>query len=338
MDILRALQQIQSEIEGISWNFGKNCEYVSIGGLHMGKKMKPFDELSFSDNYMFTTVLEDKRNLNIAKGIVELALGKKVKDIRIAGVEKHVQARYGGKITRFDVLLEGEDSYIDVEMQVRKLLNFPLRSRMYHSQMDAKYVKAGDYQNMKKSIVIFICLEDYFGMRLPRYTFASMCLECSELILEDKRFTIFLNPDSDTEDSQLYFFLMFLKKRIAKDAFTKTIEKAVATVKKDESARLDYMNLDEYLDALVDEEKAKSLKEGIEAGKAQGLEEGKAQGLQEGKAQGLEEGKAQGLQEGKAQGMQQSKIEIAKKMLSKGMSLDLVVEMTGLSEEEIKTL
>lgn len=142
------------------------------------------------------------------------------------------------------------------------------------------------------------------------------------MILEDKRFTIFLNPDSDTEDSQLYFFLMFLKKRIAKDAFTKTIEKAVATVKKDESARLDYMNLDEYLDALVDEEKAKSLKEGIEAGKAQGLEEGKAQGLQE----------------GKAQGMQQSKIEIAKKMLSKGMSLDLVVEMTGLSEEKIKTL
>lgn len=330
MDTLRVLQQIQSEIEGISGNFGKNCEYVSIGGLHMGNKMKPFDELSFSDNYMFTTVLEDQRNLNIAKGIVELALGKKVKDIRIAGVEKHVQARYGGKITRFDVLLEGEDSYIDVEMQVRKLLNFPLRSRMYHSQMDAKYVKAGDYQNMKKSIVIFICLEDYFGMRLPRYTFASMCVECSELILEDKRFTIFLNPDSDTEDSQLYFFLMFLKKRIAKDAFTKTIEKAVATVKKDESARLDYMNLDEYLDALVDEEKAKSLKEGIEAGKAQGLQEGKAQGLQE--------GKAQGLQEGKTQGLQQSKIEIAKKMLSKGMPLDLIVEMTGLSEEEIKKL
>ena len=322
MDTLRVLQQIQSEIEGISGNFGKNCEYVSIGGLHMGNKMKPFDELSFSDNYMFTTILEDQRNLNIAKGIVELALGQKVKDIRIAGVEKHVQARYGGKITRFDVLLEGEDSYIDVEMQVRKLLNFPLRSRMYHSQMDAKYVKAGDYQNMKKSIVIFICLEDYFGMRLPRYTFASMCVECSELILEDKRFTIFLNPDSDTEDSQLYFFLMFLKKKIAKDAFTKTIEKAVATVKKDESARLDYMNLDEYLDMLVDEEKAKSLKEGIEAGKAQGLQEGKAQGLQEGKTQGL----------------QQSKIEIAKKMLSKGMPLDLIVEMTGLSEEEIKKL
>ena len=108
--------------------------------------------------------------------------------------------------------------------------------------------------------------------------------------------------------------MMFLKKKIAKDAFTKTIEKAVATVKKDESARLDYMNLDEYLDMLVDEEKAKSLKEGIEAGKAQGLQEGKAQGLQ------------------------QSKIEIAKKMLSKGMPLDLIVEMTGLSEEEIKKL
>lgn len=198
----------------------------------MSKKLKPFDELSFSDNYMFTTVLEDKRNLNIAKGIVELALGKKVKDIRIAGVGKHVQARYGGKITRFDVLLEGEDSYIDVEMQVRKLLNFPLRSRMYHSQMDAKYVKAGDYQNMKKSIVIFICLEDYFGMRLPRYTFASMCLECSELILEDKRFTIFLNPDSDTEDSQLYFFLMFLKKELRRMHLQKQLKKLLPLSRK----------------------------------------------------------------------------------------------------------
>ena len=44
------------------------------------------------------------------------------------------------------------------------------------------------------------------------------------------------------------------------------------------------------------------------------------------------------LPEGKAQGLQQSKIEIAKKMLSKGMPLDLIVEMTGLSEEEIKKL
>ena len=43
------------------------------------------------------------------------------------------------------------------------------------------------------------------------------------------------------------------------------------------------MNLDEYLDALADEEKAKSLKEGIEAGKAQGLLEGKTQGMQQSK-------------------------------------------------------
>ena len=39
MGTLQGLQQIQSEIEGISGNFGKNCEYVSIGGLHMGNKV-----------------------------------------------------------------------------------------------------------------------------------------------------------------------------------------------------------------------------------------------------------------------------------------------------------
>lgn len=44
MGTLQGLQQIQSEIEEISGNFEKNCEYVSIGGLHMSKKLKPLGQ------------------------------------------------------------------------------------------------------------------------------------------------------------------------------------------------------------------------------------------------------------------------------------------------------
>ncbi len=52
----------------------------------------------------------------------------------------------------------------------------------------------------------------------------------------------------------------------------------------------------------------------------------------------IEAGKEQEIQEGKTLGLHQLKIKIDKKMLSKGMPLDLIVEMTGLSEEEIKKL
>ena len=41
---------------------------------------KRFEDLTFCDNYMFVTILDDPKNVDIAKRIVELALNRKVKD------------------------------------------------------------------------------------------------------------------------------------------------------------------------------------------------------------------------------------------------------------------
>ena len=46
------------------------------------------------------------------------------------------------------------------------------------------------------------------------------------------------------------------------------------------------------------------------------------------------EGRAEGLAEGRAEGL----IEVAKKMLDKGMSANLVAEMTGLSLDKVSSL
>ena len=55
---------------------------------------------------------------------------------------------------------------------------------------------------------------------------------------------------------------------------------------------------------------------------------------QKGKEEGMEEGRA----EGRAEGMNQRSLEIAKKMLAKGMDEATVMEMTGLTAEEMKLL
>ena len=80
----------------------------------------------------------------------------------------------------------------------------------------------------------------------------------------------------------------------------------------------------------------------IKEGRAKGLQEGRAKGLQEGRAKGLQEGRAEGLQEGRAEGRAEgehnAKLATARKMLSKGFSVDSIADITGLSPSEIASL
>jgi len=59
---------------------------------------------------------------------------------------------------------------------------------------------------------------------------------------------------------------------------------------------------------------------------------------QKGKEEGKEEGRAEGMKQGLEKGMKNGKIEIARKMLAKGMDEATVMDMTGLTAEEIKQM
>ena len=56
------------------------------------------------------------------------------------------------------------------------------------------------------------------------------------------------------------------------------------------------------------------------------------------KREGIAEGKEIGMKEGMEKGMSQRSLEIAKKMLAKGMDEASIMDMTGLTSEEIKLL
>jgi predicted transposase YdaD len=82
--------------------------------------------------------------------------------------------------------------------------------------------------------------------------------------------------------------------------------------------------------------KEKWKREGLEEGKKQGLKQGLEQGKKQGLKQGLEQGIKQGLEEGKKQGELKTKIETAKKLLKKGIDIEIISEATGLSKKELK--
>ena len=65
-----------------------------------------------------------------------------------------------------------------------------------------------------------------------------------------------------------------------------------------------------------------------------GRREGKAEGRLEGKAEGLKEG----LSKGKMEGVKEERMQTARRMKAKGLALEFISEITGLSSEEIASL
>ena len=63
-----------------------------------------------------------------------------------------------------------------------------------------------------------------------------------------------------------------------------------------------------------------------------------AQGHAQGHAQGKEEGIAEGLVKGKAEGLAEGQQAIARRMLAKGLPVDMIVELTELTEEQVRGL
>ena len=75
----------------------------------------------------------------------------------------------------------------------------------------------------------------------------------------------------------------------------------------------------------------RDIKNSIDTAKREGKEEGLAEGMEKGLAEGMEKGLAEGMEKG----MNQRSLEIARKMLANGMDTATVMEITGLSEEQL---
>ncbi len=59
---------------------------------------------------------------------------------------------------------------------------------------------------------------------------------------------------------------------------------------------------------------------------------------EDGRAEGFAEGRSEGFSEGEAKGKAEERILIAKAMIAKGMDMNTISEITGLSDEELESL
>ena len=113
--------------------------------------------LPLTDDYIFKRVFAYKGNESVLKDFLEALLKIEIKGIKITNPEI-IPYEKGEKRGLLDIKAEINDgTMLDVEMQMKNERNTDERATEYMGKMISEQLQVGeDYQNLKKSIVIFI--------------------------------------------------------------------------------------------------------------------------------------------------------------------------------------
>ena len=264
--------------------------------------MKPIEELTFTDDYMFGYVM---RNEEICKGLLERLLQIKIERLEYPELQKTITPHYENKGVRLDVYVQDSNRVFDVEVQNILDDDLPTRTRYYQSMMDIDLLLKGKkYSELKESFIIFVCKDDFYEEGFPCYSFSNLCHEKRTLEFGDKTHKIIFNASafSQEKDLERKSLLEYIKNKESTSDFTKMIDLLVEKTKENQTFRGDYM--------------------------AWGLAEQDAE----------KRGYNAGIADGVAQGAEQAKIETAKNLIAMHLSLEDIVKATGLTLDIVQKI
>ena len=249
----------------------------TLGILPERKKnmVKRFEELEFKDDFMFCIIM---KNPKYCKPFLETVLGVKINHIEYPSSQESIDLSLDAKSVRLDVYVEdGKGTVYNIEMQTANKYNLPKRMRYYQGIIDLNILEKGrDYRDLKKSYVIFVCTFDLFGKGRHVYTFENRCVQDLGLALGDDTVKIILNTKGTEEDvsQDMKELLDFIDgKGAGATGFTRDLEEAVQSVRKNEKWRVDYMTLQMSYQEKFEEGYERGIECGIERGIERGIEQ-----------------------------------------------------------------
>ena len=250
-------------------------------------KTKRYEELNFTDDFMFCKILQNDPDL--CRELTELILSRKIGRIVSIDRQKAIEITADGKGVRFDVYMEDDESTVyDIEMQTTVAEDLPRRMRYYQGMIDLNMIERGvRYKELKKSFIIFICLKNpYPEAGLHKYSIRSVCEEDATIDYDDGIFKVILSARGDKGDvtDEMSKFLLYLTDQRTESDFTKRLNERVLAARSYEKWRREYMTLQERDERMREEGR----KEGREEGRKEGREEGRKAGREEGRKEGAE--------------------------------------------------
>ncbi|MCR5698775.1 MAG: Rpn family recombination-promoting nuclease/putative transposase [Treponemataceae bacterium] len=270
----------------------------TIKNEHQLTPEEKWEQATLANNFLFYKVMHD--NPDVCKRVLEILLEMEIDHIEIRQ-EDEIIVDYESKGIRLDVYGKNENEIFDLEMQATDTKELPERARYYQGVMDVDSLKSGQmYKEMKNSFIVFICLDDIFEKGLPIYTFEHLCRQDTKISLEDRALKYFFIAQNCDKmlKEDQKAFFKLVLANKSSDDFTDRIARLTEDAKKNIQYKRQFMEWERQ------------------------------------RTYDFENGKQAGIE----QGSHNAKIESAKKMLDGGLSIEQVVNFSGLSIEEVKSL
>ena len=234
------------------------------------RKIKPFEDLTFHDDFMFGLVMQDK---DICREALECLLGIKIDRLEYIEPQKTIVPVYTSHGIRLDVYVNDGKKVYDVEIQNRDEHDIGKRTRYYQGIMDTEaLLKGEDYDELMESIIIFLCRFDPFKKGIPWYTVRRTCIEKADVSIDDGAVVKMFNCTAydKVENNSLRAFLKYVQSDSAESDFTRRISDMVEAQKKLEATKKVYFSW-----SLHDHDVRKhGREEGIRIGEKRGKKEG----------------------------------------------------------------
>lgn len=245
------------------------------------------------------------------------------------------------KLGILDIIAKINDSeYCNIEMQVAQQEEIIDRLLFYWGKVYTKQIKLGQsYDTLQKTIVILIANFNVKGLESLEYHTSWKIIEekyRTTILTEKLEFHIIELPKiigiSNDNDS-LLDWLLFLDNPKSERVIEKMKENKEL---KQANEKLETLSQDEKMKRLA-ELREKAIYEYNTATNS-GFKRGMKNGLEEGMKQGIEQGIKEGIKQGIEQGKESRTEEIAIELLKNNISIEIIKNTTGLSDEEIKDL
>jgi len=292
---------------------------------------KPEEKTAYNMYYEFSEKVNrilGHRILAINRGEKEELLKIKIEEIQVkeeVNLETLAVEEKGGRLDLQAKLNDG--IIVNIELQIKNHQNIEERTTYYSSKVISRETERGtEYKDITK--VIMINILDYELLGFDEYISDTVIVLDKhreyEVLKGIKWYFIELpkfrkqNPNMNEKLNQWLVFLDDYNKEAIKLAEEKndTLKKA--------RIEMNYLTVDAEVRRLAELREKWEMDRISEIGYA--------------KREGIKQGEKIGEKKGKKKGKLEEKIETAKKMLDKGFNIDTIIEITGLTEEEINSI
>ena len=307
------------------------------------KKIGEIERLPLTDDYIFKRVFAFEGNESVLKDLLEAILKKNIKKVEIKNPEI-IPYEKDEKRGLLDIKAETDDgTVLDIEMQMEDKKNTDERGTLYLANMITSQLQVGDdYIKLKKSIVIFITNYNF----LKRNSYHSVGKVKFDETLPEEYVNMGYKEEDEIASKYIEFHYIELPKYKKKEPskFTKldqwmcvfTDRKGEVMLAEKENKEIKKaMNTLDYISAdpkererhnsilMAEYNRLTSEHNFFEAGKEERNTKRKIW---------TEE------KNGEIKGKKEKSIEIAKEMLKKELSVELISEITKLTIKEIEEL